>query len=127
MNKRTPGPWYLREYTNSTGVFRMSDTCHEEEIARLCSWECSIHARRIVACVNACAKIPTEELERQDLVAAIDKNLDERADLLEACKSALAFATTLAEDDEYPCTQRDAAPLRDEIAAILAKAERRPS
>ena len=57
------------------------------------------NSRRIVACVNACAEIPTEELERQcssryivsktDLVRMVNEATKQRDELLVAARIAL--------------------------------------
>lgn len=62
MGKHTPEPWESHEhmvFQGEHGGFSLRNDRNNAE-----------DARRIVACVNACRGIPTEELEQKGLVVA---------------------------------------------------------
>ena len=58
MSKHTKEPW---EWGGGTAITRLGRYIHVEPLRSL--REASANARRIVACVNSCAGIPTEALE----------------------------------------------------------------
>ena len=72
-NKHTPGPWYASEEggnwramaADENGGYTIADMCCDDQEA---------NARRIVACVNACAGVPTGALE--DMVTPIRQHLN---------------------------------------------------
>ena len=77
------------------------------------------NARRIVACVNACRGLPTDELEQKGLVAAVGTQLldaDDRAEGQEREIRKLARTTADAENK-----LADALDQRDELLAVLKK------
>lgn len=63
----TPEPWgYSRRSEDLSAVFEAAGgTCHLS-IAETCNKAHHANARRIVACVNACAGMSTEQLEELD-------------------------------------------------------------
>jgi len=75
------------------------------------------NARRIVACVNACRGLPTDELEQKGLVAAVGTQLlaaDDRAEGQEREIRRLAHVAANAENE-----LADALNQRDELLAAL--------
>jgi hypothetical protein len=73
----TPEPWRFNEAQADI------DGQNGEAIA-VCYWNdddgegALLNGRRIVACVNACAGIPTDHLERCNAIGAVDEILKER-------------------------------------------------
>lgn len=67
MGKHTPEPWKSHEhmvFQGEHGGFSLRNDRNNAE-----------DARRIVACVNACRGLPTDELEQKGLVAAVGTQL----------------------------------------------------
>lgn len=79
--------------------------------------EAQANARRIVACVNACAGIPLERLEREGATSLRDATAikDQRDELAAALRRAADYITA----DEGA----SARAMRAVIAAVLAKLE----
>lgn len=76
------------------------------------------NARRIVACVNACRGLPTEELEQKGLVAAVGTQL---LDLDESLTQARAHASAYKDRSAKEASRaHDLEKLRDELLAALA-------
>lgn len=76
-----------------------------------------LNARRIVACVNACRGLPTDELEQKGLVAAVGTQLlaaDGRSEGQERVIRKLASTTADAENK-----LADALNQRDELLEVL--------
>lgn len=97
--KHTPEPWYLPPgdliFVSKVGgkgyVAKMMPLGAPRDRKGLppdISDEMCANARRIVACVNACRGLPTEELEQKGLVAAVGTQLldveQQRDELLKA-------------------------------------------
>lgn len=100
MSKHTPEPWVrgdrLLDIVSSKGnlVARLAGTVGKCEIE-------DANLRRIVACVNACRGLPTDELEQKGLVAAVGTQLlasDDRAEGQEREIRKLARTTADAEN-----------------------------
>lgn len=72
--EHTPEPWDVVIHSMS-GIQIRSDF---ERIALIasCGGEGNANARRIVACINACAGIPTETIEQLALIWFICKNIN---------------------------------------------------
>ncbi|WP_323950290.1 hypothetical protein [Aeromonas veronii] len=129
MKQHTNEPWNAVEVDNDSEAF--VKVCHKNggTIAKLWidvddsgfSDEQRENARRIVACVNACRGLPTDELEQKGLVAAVGTQLlaaDDRAEGQEREIRKLARTTADAENK-----LADALNQRDELlaaAGILA-------
>ena len=83
----TPEPWYFRECTKDDcecGCVVTDENIHDNEhIVIPVGYVKFVDAKRIVACVNACAGISTEELSGFGL-GGLKQTLDE----LEAIKDA---------------------------------------
>lgn len=60
MNQHTPEPWFVYEFNNV--VYSRDKDGISKSITR--AFSSAADARRIVACVNACAGISTETLEK---------------------------------------------------------------
>ena len=95
MSKHTPEPWVI--WNGGDGI--MMYGAREPKrggVALMCCNElvsgrtAIANARRIVACVNACRGLPTDELEQKGLVAAVGTQLldveRQRDELLAALK-----------------------------------------
>jgi DNA repair exonuclease SbcCD ATPase subunit len=77
MSKHTPEPWSFDKYDN---IIAGSDRLLLGGIATPMTAghrmdEGKDNARRIVACVNACRGLPTDELEQKGVVAAVGAEL----------------------------------------------------
>ena len=107
MSKHTPGPWRIDEYRNFVtpdGPLYLGGVTTPLTLGNDMrkGWE---NARRIVACVNACEGISTENLEENkpiiELARAYNVSLRQRNDLLAALRSAVndADAWGLADDE----------------------------
>ena len=77
MDKHTKEPWALYRNGQSVGDAIGHAVCDvwprgDDQIA---SKEGKANARRIVACVNSCRGLPTDELEQKGLVAAVGTQL----------------------------------------------------
>jgi len=102
MRKFGMEPWNSVEVARNEDEFIQIRSSNGGIIARLWidvddrefSDEQRENARRIVACVNACRGLPTDELEQKGLVAAVGAELlelDQQQDeLIEALKATLA-------------------------------------
>ncbi|MDD9228938.1 hypothetical protein PVL97_04635 [Aeromonas hydrophila] len=127
MKQHTNEPWHAAEITRDSDTF--VKICHANggTIAKLWidvddsdfSDGQRADARRIVACVNACRGLPTDELEQKGLVAAVGTQLlaaDDRAEGQEREIRKLARTTADAENK-----LADALDQCDELLAVLKK------
>jgi hypothetical protein len=74
------------------------------------------NARRIVACVNACVGIPTENLENGCLtIEVFDQMTKERGDLLAALQALRAV--------EFGHSEKDICAIRQQADAAIARAQ----
>ena len=138
MIKHTPEPWQLlpeecdRPYIRIRGTvlgcrYKIANVitpfyegAHHREAE-----ETRANARRIVACVNACRGLPTDELERKGLVAAVGTELlaaDERAECQEREVRRLASVAANAKNQ-----LSDALNQRDQLLAVLEEISNLPS
>jgi hypothetical protein len=133
MFKHTPEPWQaesLAIYADING--------HKTMIGHLGvsseSWvegdTCDANARRIVACVNACAAIATERLEacdQSDAKAMVDLMLkwkDQRDELLAAAKELMAAQAHYDELDAPGSARLSRLEgARESLNVAIAKAE----
>lgn len=130
MDTHTKEPWSIDENNIHIGSIA---TLHGDEDGYSEIWyewhgdpiSHKANARRIVACVNACAGIDTDNLEKFpgwakqgfDQGIAIRKQRDE---LLAALKAVLRVSDEAGEDDEYSREWQDAIEV---MRAAIAKAE----
>ncbi|WP_421233823.1 hypothetical protein [Aeromonas jandaei] len=87
--KHTPEPWGVHQDASGDVFISSAETSfHIAEVGSEDDETVIPDARRIVACVNACRGLPTDELEQKGLVAAVGTQLLEldqlRYELLEA-------------------------------------------
>ena len=94
MSKHTPEPWQAHQ--DASGDVFISSAATSFHIAEIGSEDDDTaipDARRIVACVNACRGLPTDELEQKGLVAAVGTQLldveRQRDELLTALEDAV--------------------------------------
>ncbi|MFQ2035205.1 hypothetical protein ACK35Y_20045 [Aeromonas veronii] len=74
--KHTPEPWQVhQDASGDVFVSSAKTSFHIAEIGSEDDEAVIPDARRIVACVNACHGLPTEELEQKGLVAAVGTQL----------------------------------------------------
>lgn len=101
MNIHSPEPWFLLEWANAlmggTGTIASITEYRGDPqiIATIYPSNKELHkanARRIVACVNACAGLSTEELE-QGKVQGVDA-------LVEGCAEAMRVGVVLIPKSE---------------------------
>jgi len=95
MSEHTKEPWNVRTIDESMGVI---DDKYDFSIAQThqragdkCNIERKANSRRIVACVNACAGVTTENLERNRIGEIIIKAERQRDELLDACVAIVAW------------------------------------
>lgn len=110
-NKHTPEPWHLCEVENETGRIKHLVPVDAEKMSLLTIVEnyqatfAAIYndddARRIVACVNACAEIDTELLEiiadNDKTLAGVIANIEKQRDEL------LAALESMVREFDYTC------------------------
>lgn len=94
--KHTPEPWQVHQ--DASGDVFVSSAKTSFHIAEIGSEDDEVvipDARRIVACVNACHGLPTEELEQKGLVAAVGTQLldveQQRDELLAALAAVIEW------------------------------------
>lgn len=73
--QHTPEPWAIHEDASGDIFISGSDHTYITEIGNPDEDGAAADARRIVACVNACRGLPTDELEQKGLVAAVGNQL----------------------------------------------------
>lgn len=78
------------------------------------------NARRIVACVNACRGLPTDELEQKGLVAAVGTQLLEADQLRDELLAALEEVHRIASNSNMT---HNMMVIRDHCADAIAKAK----
>ena len=129
--KHTPGPWRIDEYRNFVtpdGPLYLGGVTTPLTLGANMrkGWE---NARRIVACVNACEGIGTEQLESwlcmsrpilqsmKELKSEADREAKQRDDLLDALQEMVAGDAEAIED-----AKRLGVPFPDEMLAAYHKA-----
>lgn len=131
MSKHTPKPWFYHRQGFPTvyieariggGMLQEIAACGPCQDGTEQQDE---NAHRIVACVNACRVLPTDELERKGLVAAVCTELlaaDERAECQEREVRRLASVAANAKNQ-----LSDALNQRDQLLAVLDEISNLPS
>lgn len=117
MSKYTQEPWKVCHWKDDRRGFEIADRNQN----RVGFDMTEANARRIVACVNACRGLPTDELEQKGLVAAVGTQLlaaDDRTEGQEREIRKLARTTADAENK-----LADALNQRDELLAALEEAK----
>ena len=93
--KHTPEPWGFHQDASGDVFISSAETSfHIAEVGSEDDETVIPDARRIVACVNACRGLPTDELEQKGLVAAVGTQLLEADEL---CDELLTALEALAE------------------------------
>lgn len=129
MSKHTPEPWHLPPgdliFVSKVGgrgyVAKMMPLDAPRDRKGLptdISDEMCANARRIVACVNACRGLPTDELEQKGLVAAVGTQLLEADQLRDKLLAALAeidacFEAALIEGWNEAMAEEDISRIKD--------------
>jgi hypothetical protein len=118
--KHTPEPWKLYRNDQSVGDVVGHAVCDvwprgDDHIA---SEEGKANARRIVACVNACRGLPTDELEAKGVVSAVGNQLLDMDRKLH--KAEVAAATW---GDRATKEASRAADLQAQVDELLAAAK----
>lgn len=131
MNKQhTPEPWHLYELSHV--IYNRDANGKAHGIARVYGGDKLANARRIVACVNACAGEPTGALELSSYCEQVDlkvKFFDECQRLKAANDELLAALKGLfdsycsAMHSEYDYPNGPWTPERDDDAAAIAAQE----
>lgn len=103
MSKHTPEPWKVQHPHAGQRGWEIADSSGLNQVSQDVT---EANARRIVACVNACRGLPTDELEQKGLVAAVGTQLldveRQRDELLAALEEARrAIGEHLAPNDCY--------------------------
>ncbi|MDM5132948.1 hypothetical protein OB962_18415 [Aeromonas piscicola] len=111
MKKHTSEPWFI----DGQCAAAESDQVNNGFYTAICKGpDGEANARRIVACVNACRGLPTDELELNGLVSAVGNQLldveQHRDELLEALKEAVETIEWM-----YGCSS----PARGEIEEAI--------
>ena len=115
MNEHTKEPWRV-ELSWITGSDGKRITCPTACMSRDDD-ENEANERRIVACVNACAGVATEELEQSGFVAGLVERLED------APRCRVACATLAAEVRKLRASLREHAKWADKAAMVLATLE----
>lgn len=129
--KHTPEPWYLPPgdliFVSKVGgkgyVAKMMPLGAPRDRKGLptdISDEMCANARRIVACVNACRGMPTDELEQKGLVAAVGTQLLEADQLRDELLAALEEVHSIASGSNIT---HNMMVIRDHCADAIAKAK----
>ncbi|MGL5293323.1 MAG: hypothetical protein ACRC9V_06100 [Aeromonas sp.] len=126
MKQHANEPWSAVEVTKDEDQLIKIRASNGANIARLWidvddkhfSDEQRENARRIVACVNACHGLPTEELEQKGLVAAVGTQLLEADRLRDELLAALAeidacFEAALIEGWNEAMAEDDMSRIKD--------------
>lgn len=117
MSDHTKEPWSVAGIADEMIVAKVSELAHAH-IA-------TIHhngndSRRIVACVNACRGLPTDELEQKGLVAAVGTQLLEADQLRDELLAALEEVHRIASNSNMT---HNMMVIRDHCADAIAKAK----
>ncbi|MBP4059581.1 hypothetical protein [Aeromonas sp. Prich7-2] len=108
MSKHTPEPWVIWNGGDGIMMYGREPKRGGVALAMCCNELVSgrtaiANARRIVACVNACRGLPTDELEQKGLVAAVGTQLldveRQRDELLTALDGVLQWVAYGQPDD----------------------------
>ena len=139
MSEHTKEPWAVRidekQWSDTDDIYIVGNPTGEaggtRNLARMIeSWEQPIpNANRIVACVNACAGISTDDLERLPLISdrafvMMEGIAKQRDELLAELKQALHWLIAYTEPwlsggAHYEAFKRD----KERIVAAIAKVE----
>lgn len=117
MTEHTKEPWSVAGIADEMIVAKVSELAHAH-IATIHHNEND--SRRIVACVNACRGLPTEELEQKGLVAAVGTQLLAADDRAEGQEREIRRLAGIAADAENQLAE--ARNLSDELLAALNEA-----
>lgn len=142
MSKHTPEPW---EYscgaifqergsvsiarTHGAELFQGAMTDRDAISERI-----KEDARRIVACVNACRGLPTDELEQKGLIAAVGSDLleldgqlaeikQQRDELLAALEDIIAYNVQYATDKYGDASKAETMSCVQRSRAAISKAK----
>ncbi|MGN5084928.1 hypothetical protein ACTG2F_19870 [Aeromonas sp. 31P] len=129
--KHTPEPWYLPPgdliFVSKVGgkgyVAKMMPLGAPRDRKGLptdISDEMCANARRIVACVNACRGLPTDELEQKGLVAAVGTQLLDADQQRDELLAALEEVHRIASNSNMT---HNMMVIRDHCADAIAKAK----
>ena len=123
MSKNTPEPWKLCRNDQSVGDARGYAVCDvwPRGDDQLANEEGKDNARRIVACVNACAGLPTEQLESSPpggVLKGVAGLISQRDELLAALE--IIAASEEFHGDSFVC---DFGTLQGVAGAAIAKAK----
>lgn len=124
--KHTPEPWVIDEREELSTNFYSDDVtgsviggCPAYNLAPRPLAERQANARRIVACVNACRGLPTDELEQKGLVAAVGTQLLAADDRAEGQEREIRRLVSIAADAENQLA--DALNQRDELLSLAER------
>ena len=127
--EHTPEPWFWSEKYGEV-CFRSKEDDQSYGIACPVDLTEEANARRIVACVNACAGLPTEVLERYKLgVIGVDykSTKQQRDELLAALEQFVTWGRMQHKSQSKGCHATfDMMALKDEIdlaEAVIASAK----
>lgn len=121
MSKHTPEPWQAHQDASGDVFISSAETSlHIAEIGSEDDDTAIPDARRIVACVNACRGLPTDELEQKGLVAAVGTQLLEADQLRDELLAALEEVHRIASNSNMT---HNMMVIRDHCADAIAKAK----
>ena len=119
--KHTPEPWRVHQDASGDVFISSAETSfHIAEIGSEDDEAVIPDARRIVACVNACRGLPTDELEQKGLVAAVGTQLLEADQLRDELLAALEEVHRIASNSNMT---HNMMVIRDHCADAIAKAK----
>lgn len=114
MGQHTPEPWIL----DGNCVAAESDQLNKGYYTAIGRGpDRDGNARRIVACVNACRGLPTEELEQKGIVAAVGTQLLAADDRAEGQEREIRRLAGIASDAQNQLS--DALNQRDELLTAI--------
>ncbi|HHQ4739158.1 hypothetical protein ACK37G_15185 [Aeromonas veronii] len=119
--KHTPEPWGFHQDASGDVFISSAETSfHIAEVGSEDDETVIPDARRIVACVNACRGLPTDELEQKGLVAAVGTQLLDADQQRDELLAALEEVHRIASNSNMT---HNMMVIRDHCADAIAKAK----
>ncbi|MFQ2180205.1 hypothetical protein ACK33W_02745 [Aeromonas veronii] len=119
--KHTPEPWGFHQDASGDVFISSAETSfHIAEVGSEDDETVIPDARRIVACVNACHGLPTDELEQKGLVAAVGTQLLDADQQRDELLAALEEVHRIASNSNMT---HNMMVIRDHCADAIAKAK----
>ncbi|MGN4997435.1 hypothetical protein ACTG25_03555 [Aeromonas sp. 80P] len=118
--KHTPEPWgFHQDASGDVFISSVETSFHIAEVGSEDDETVIPDALRIVACVNACRGLPTDELEQKGLAAAVGTQLLAADDRAEGQEREIRRLVSIAADAENQLA--DALNQRDELLSLAER------